>query len=117
MHTNFAEFRVQRLQSTSIFNMNSQVIDIPKPTVSRSRSRSPRQTNIPLFPLILTVSPSIMTQKIPNQIMDSLIENTKIDRIHYAPSIEVPDFTEGLVYIYSSDINKKFAAFKQVYFT
>lgn len=94
--------------------MSIEIKENPKLASSRSRSRSPRQTNIPLFPLIIAVPPSIMSQKTPNQTMDDLIENTKIDRIHYAPSIEVPDFPEGLFYIYSSDIDKKFAAFKQV---
>lgn len=94
--------------------MTSEAKETSKQAVSRSRSRSPRQSNIPLFPLILAVPPSILASSNPNQLLDSLVQLTKIDRIHYAPVIDLPEFPEGLIYIYSPDIDKKFAAFKQV---
>lgn len=77
----------------------------------RSRSRSPRDSESSNLPLSIVIPQSLSNQVDTNEIIEEIIKQTRVNKIHFIRTLEAPDFSDGIAHIIDRDVDKKFEAY------
>ena len=86
-------------------------------TAERRRSRSPRVPSpepAEVFPLTLVIPQSIKQRLESSEILQRIVERSRVDRIHWPETLESPEFPDSVLSITGEDSSAKMRAFSMV---
>ena len=82
----------------------------PQIPQKRPRESSPRDTDFPQYPIILIVPERVCAPFLDQQLLLDIREKSEVERMHFAPNVNVQGITGGLFYLYDPEFAHKLAA-------